>query len=205
MAAIATNPVRQRFEEAVATMSARDRRLLVGLVIFVMTAMLGGTWWFARTLLGDVRSRIDDREHTLSLLEGLADDEKSNAAQVQRIEEELRRNAGQDLPAFVEKSAEKVGIKANLQSQREKEVSTRGNLEEKTYAVELQKVPVQGLTDFLYEIESGGYPLRVRSMKTKTVTVSGAKVLNVTLEISAFRLVEEAAAEAPAGEEVKEP
>jgi type II secretory pathway component PulM len=187
---------RERFAESVATMSSRDRRLFVGLVAFVMVALLGGTWWITRGMLADMRSRVADREQTLATVQDLASQQKSAAAQVSAIEDELRKNAGQDLPAIMEKVAAGTGISSNLAGVREKEITNQGTLEEKTYNVDLNKITTQQLTDFLYEAETGGYPLRVRSMKTKTVTSAGVKVLNVSLEVSAFRLLEEAAAAA---------
>ena len=203
MASIATmNPLRERFNGVVASLSERDRRLLMGLIAFVMIATLGFGWWTARGLLGDAKGRVADREETLALVKGLGSDQGTAAAQVKAIEEELRKNAGQDLPAFMEKTASKIGISSSLAAVREKETSTEGTLEEKTYNVELSKMNVQQLTDFLYEVETGGYPLRIRSMKTKTVTTQGVKMLNISLEVSAFRLVEDAAL-APVEEENK--
>jgi type II secretory pathway component PulM len=200
MAAISTvmDPMRARFGELVASMSARDRTLFLGLVAFLVIVLGGGAWWLGRSFLGNLTSRITQREETVALLTGLASDQDEAAAQVKIIEDELRQSAGQDLPSFIEKGAEKVGIAANLQGVREKQVSTEGTLEEKTYTVEVSKISLQQLTDFLYEVETGGYPLKVRTMKTKTMTAAGVKVLNVTMEVSAFRLLE---AETPAPEE----
>lgn len=186
--------LRERLAQAVATMSGRDRRLLIGLSAFLLVVVLGGTWWIGRQVLADVRGRVSDREETLALVQGLAADQAAAAAEIASIEDELRRNAGQDLPAIMEKAAAKTGISTNLSAVREKEVTTTGTLEEKSYNVDLTKLSLQQLTDFLYEIETGGYPLRVRSMKTKTVTVTGVKALNVSLEVSAYRLIETAAA-----------
>ena len=55
-------PVRERFAELVATMSPRDRRLFVGLIVFVLVVLFGGAWWVGRSVLADVRSRVDQRE-----------------------------------------------------------------------------------------------------------------------------------------------
>ncbi|MDP2314461.1 MAG: type II secretion system protein GspM [Pseudomonadota bacterium] len=186
-------PMRERFAQLVATMSPRDRTLFVGLVVFAVVALLGGAWWVSRSILGDVRSRVEQREETLALLSALAADQAEAAAQVETIEAELRKSDGQDLPSFIEKSAEKVGIATNLQGVREKQVVTEGSLEEKTYSVEVSKILLPQLTDFLYAIETGGYPLRVRSMKTKSVTTQGVKMLTVSMEISAFRLLDSSA------------
>ncbi len=183
-------PMRERFAELVATMSPRDRTLFVGLAIFVLLALLGGAWWVGRSVLADARSRVEQREETLALLNGLAADQTAAAAQVATIETELRKSNGQDLPSFIEKTAETVGIASNLQGVREKQIVTEGSLEEKTYSVEVTRILLPQLTQFLHALETGGYPLRVRSMKTKVVTTQGVKMLTVSMEISAFRLLD---------------
>lgn len=184
-------PVRARFSELVASMSPRDRTLAIGLVVFVVLSLLGGGYWLGRSILGDVRSRVEQRESTLALIKGLAADQAEATEQVATIEAELRKSSGQDLPSFMEKAAAKVGISTNLQGVREKQVVTEGSLEEKTYTVEVSKITLDQLTEFLYEVETGGYPLRVRTMKTKATTVAGAKLLNLSLEVSAFRLLDD--------------
>ena len=192
-------PLRERFSELVATMSPRDRRLFVGLIVFAVVTVLGGAWWISSSILEDAQSRVAQREETLGLLQGLAADQAEALAQVETIEAELRKSEGQDLPSFIEKAADKVGIASNLQGVREKQVVTEGSLEEKTYTVELSKIQLAQLTDFLYQVETGGYPLRVRTMKTKVVTAAGVKTLTVSLEISAFRLTDGGGASAIQG------
>jgi len=203
MAVTILEPVRGRFAELVATMSSRDRALFLGLTVFVVLVLLGGGWWLGRTLVGDVESRVASREETLALLRGLAAENAAAAEQVESIEAELRKNAGEDLPSFIEKKAGEVGIAANLQGVREKQIITEGTLEERTYSVEVTKITLQQLTGFLYAIETDGYPLRARSTKVKSVTQQGVKLLNVSMEISAFKLTDEGAAAAAPEEEAK--
>lgn len=184
--------LRARFGETVGGMSARDRNLFVGLIIAGYLVMVGGTFWLLRGVAGDARSRVASREETLALVQALASDQAEAADSVASIENELKRNATVDLPSFIEKSAQSVGISANLSGVREKATTATGTLEEKTYGVELVKLSLAQLVDFLHEVETSKYPLKVRSLKAKTQTSAGVKVLNVTLEMSAFRLLESA-------------
>jgi len=181
---------RGRFGDLVATMTPRDRRLFVGLVVFVNVVVVGGLFWFGRGVLTDLESKVGDREQTLALVSALAADQSSGAEEARRIEDELRRNGTQDLPSFIEKAAQQVGVSSQLQGVREKGTTTVGTLEEKTYGVELSRLSLQQLVDFLHEVEASRYPLRIRSTKVKTLTTAGVKALNVTLEVSAFRLVD---------------
>lgn len=187
--------IKERFSQLVATMSPRDRWLFMGLVLTVYGAVLGGLWYFGHGFLSDVRSRIDSEQQTLAALSGMASDQAEAATEVAKIETELKKHAGTDLSTFVEKAAQKIGISTSLQV-RERETSADGNLESKTFSVEVQKISLQQVKDFLYELESTGYPLKVTGARFKTSTLAGVKVLNVSLDVTAFRLLE-IAAEAP--------
>jgi hypothetical protein len=192
MSALLDN-LKARFGALVQTMSERDRRLFVGLVVCGAVLAVGGIVWITRTSLADANSRVEERKASLAQVEELAAQQTASSAEAARIEEELKRRSGEDLPAFMEKAAQRAGVNANLAAVREKEVSTQGNLEEKRYGVEINKITTAQLAGMLHAVETDGYPLRVRAMKTRTVAVAGQKLLNVTLEVSAFRLVADAA------------
>lgn len=165
--------------------------MVVALLVFV----LGGGTWYARKTLTDLQSRISDKQAKLALIKGLEGDQAQAARQEKLIEDKLRQSAGQDLPSFIERAAQRAQISGNLQSVREKNVSTDGNLEEKMFQVEVGKITLDQLTMFLYEVETGGYPLKIRSSKTKVANGNGQKVLNLSLEVAAYRLVEDGSGE----------
>lgn len=187
-------PLRQRFDALVATLSPRDRRLLMGMVFLWYFAMVGVVWWIASGRVDAARLEVADREQSVKNLMSAASGYAETADQVGKIEEALKNGGSQDLSVFMEKAAEKVGITASLQV-RPKEERTEGDLIEKMYSVEMSRITLQNLVDFLHAIETEGYPMKIRSMKTKTVTASGTKVLNVSLEVASYRY-----AETPAGE-----
>lgn len=183
-------PLRGRFEEVIGNLSPRDRTLLGVMVMAMIVFVLGGGIWYGQRSLADLHSRIDDKEAKLTLLKSMKMDQDNAQEQIRAIEERLRASAGQDLPAFIERAAQKVNVATSLQV-REKGVSVDGNLEEKTYQVEVNRINLQQLNDLLHEVETGGYPLKIRSSKVRATAANGQKVLNVTLEVAAFKLVEE--------------
>ncbi len=183
-------PVRSRFSALVADMSPRDRSLFLGLVIAAYLGALGVAAWGGKSLLSDVQSRIATKQTALTRLEAMQAEYAQNSAKVAEIEETLRTNANQDLPSYVEKAAQKVGVGTNLKAVREKGVATQGNLEEKSYTVEIDKVTLTQMTDFLFEIETNGFPMRIRTSRVKTSGAAGARLLSATFEISAYRLTD---------------
>lgn len=189
-------PVRARFHGLVADMSPRDRNLFLGLVVCAYVGLLVAAGWGSKGLLDDLQSRIALRQSAITRLEGLEATYVANEGKVAEIEDTLRKNATEDLPSYVEKAAQKYGLTPNLKAVREKGTHTEGNLEEKTYTVELDKVTLTQLTDFLFEVETNSFPLRIRTSRLKATGAPGARVLSATFEVSSFRL-DEAAAPAP--------
>lgn len=183
-------PVRTRFAGLVADMSPRDRNLFLGLIVSAGLAVLGGAAWGGKSLLADLNSRIATKQAALAQLEEMEAEYAANAAKVVEIEATLRQNANQDLPSYVEKAAAKHGLTSNLKAVREKGVSNQGTLEVKSYTVELDKVSLGQLTDFLFEVETNGFPMRIRSSRMKASGAAGTRVLSATFEANAYSLNE---------------
>lgn len=185
-------PVRTRFGGLVADMSPRDRSLFLGLVVCAYLGVLGVAAWGGKAVLSDVQSRITTKQAALVRLEDMESEYVANSAKVEDIEDTLRKNAKQEFAAYAEKSAQKHGLTTNLKAVREKGASTQGNLEEKTFTVELEKVTLAQLVDFLYEVEANGYPLKIRSSRIKASGAPGARLLTATFEVSAYKLTDDA-------------
>ena len=60
----------------------------------------------------------------------------------------------------------------------------------KSYTVELDKVSLGQLTDFLFEVETNGFPMRIRSSRMKASGAAGTRVLSATFEANAYSLNE---------------
>lgn len=200
MAVKVLEPVKTRFGALVADMSPRDRRMFLGLIVAAYVGALGFSLWLGGSLVADARSRVDARETALGRLRLLEAQYVADAAQVEEIENILRQNANQDFQAYVEKAAQKTGVTQNLRAVREKGMTQEGTLQVKTYAVDIDKVSLQQLTDFLYEVEAGGYPLRIDQSRIKTSGSAGTRLMNASLEVSAYRLEEEAPVAPQGGE-----
>lgn len=187
-------PLRGRFGSLVGEMSARDRTLFLGLVLFVYLAALGLAGWAGSGLLGDLQSRIAIKADALSRLETIEGEFVANTAKVTEIEATLRTTASQDLASFIEKAAQLHNLTPNLKAVREKGVSTTGNLVETSYGVELDKVTLSQLTSFLAEVEGGTYPLKIRTARLKTNGAPGTRLLTASFEVAAYKLDESATA-----------
>jgi hypothetical protein len=157
----------------------------------VILGLLAGGFWWGQSTLDDLRSRVAARTDLLARLEAMARDYAGARSKAADIEAAIARHAGTDLSAFLEQAASRTGIRENLDAVREKSTTSEGDLEDKRYTVTLSRLQLPDLANFLYEAESAGYPLKVRTAKIRTLTQKDEKLLNLTLEVSAFRLIEE--------------
>lgn len=190
--------VRDRAQDALADMSPRDRGLLLGLVLLGAIGLAsGGAWWMHGTL-GDLESRVETRSDTLHLLKVMASEHEVAIGQSDEIKAKLKEHSDTDMSSFLEQAAKNSGVADRLNQVREKSVTTNGVLEEKLYAVALSQLTTDEMSTFLFEVETSGYPLQIRTFKVKSRKRKGEKTLNLDMDIAAFRVVEE---EADAGEE----
>lgn len=180
-----------RTEEVLTDLSPRDQQLLVGLFCgAALILVLGLTWWMS-SRLDQLGERLVGRQDTLRMVSTLAEEQSMAVDRADDIEEELARHSNTNLSAFLEQAANRAGIEDMLDSVRESSSTSDGVLVDKLYSVELSKIDTAALANFLYEVETAGYPLKIRSAKVKVSTRSGEKQLRVSMDISAFSLVED--------------
>ena len=180
-----------KVQDLLASLAPRDRTLLVGLFTAgTLAIVLGGGWWMSSSLAG-LRSRVADRAETLRLMQLMAADHASALEEATAIEEEVRKHAGTELPAYLEQAATRSGVTDRLNNVQDKGiVAAEGALQETRYSVSLSDLTTDELANFLYEVESNGFPLKIRNTKVRARTRREERTLTVDMDISAFRLLE---------------
>ncbi len=178
----------ERVQDQLAAMSDRDRKLLLGLVVVALLAIVGGGIWFMGNKLDNLESKVADRRETLRKIGLYASDYAESQAEAEVIAQRIAEHEGTDLSAFLEQVGQKTNVGDRLDSVRQKSTNDDGDLIESVYAVKLSKLLQDELASFLYEVESAGYPLRIRTITVKSRKRGGEITLNVDLDISAFRL-----------------
>lgn len=181
-------PVVEKIQDQLAGMSERDRRLALGLAVFVVVALVGGGIWWMKSSLDALDAKVADRRETLHRVQLLAAEYESSKAQAEEISARIGEHADTDLSAFLEQVAQKANVGDRLDSVRQKTSTDDGDLVETVYAVKLSRLLQDELAGFLYEMETAGYPLRVRTMTVKARKRSGSVELNVDLDVSSYKL-----------------
>jgi len=139
------------------------------------------------------RQEIERVSKSVELIQVLKAEQESLESEVEQIEASLAKNATTDLSAFLEQSATKSGFnpkEKNMQV-REKSTSKDGRLQEKVFSVSLSNLTTEEFAKFLFQTETSGYPLQIQTSTVKTRKRSDGVSLNLSLDIAAYKLVEE--------------
>jgi hypothetical protein len=172
-------------ERQLESMTRRDRALLTGLFMFFGLVLLLGVLWL---LNGSLRSRaaeVQDRKDELALLQAQWEVVSEAKATLDAAEARLEEYKGKKFPPFVEQVAgdTKVGDKLTVKELGHENV---GNIKQTTFRVEIRTAPLEAGYDFLYELETRGFPLRVSEARLKKVSLKGETAMDVTLEVLVF-------------------
>jgi type II secretory pathway component PulM len=180
--------LRGAVEAQLESMTPRDRKLLTGLIAFVCLVAVLITAFSLRSSLADRAARVRASKDNLELIQMMADEYTVAAATIEKAEARLAQYENQPTSSFIEKTARDTGVQEQLTAVNEQGSEVTGTLRATSYRVELKKVSLQAATEFIHALETSGYPLSVELARFKTVTVSGDRQLDVTLELKSFQV-----------------
>ncbi|MEC8191224.1 MAG: hypothetical protein VX944_11800 [Myxococcota bacterium] len=189
------NRMALRIQDSTAGLSSRDRKLLGFLVAFAFASIVGGGFYLLSNSVNSVRSQVEYRQETLRTAQMMAAEFQSNQETTAAIRLKLAEHQGANLSAFLEKAAQTVGIADRLDSVKESATSPNGELQEKLYSASLSKLSLEDATNFLYEIETSGFPLVIRNAKFKTRKRNDEREIKLTLDIASYALIDAAGGE----------
>ena len=178
------NTIALRVQDTLSGLSERDRKLLLGLLGGALLAVIVGGFYAMNSALAGIQSQVDYRQDALMRAQLMAAEFQANEATAAQISEEHK---GANLRAFLEKTAQSVGIADNLDSVKATSTSVNGDLEETLYAAQLSKLSLEAATNFLYEIETSGFPLVIQSARFKSRRSKGERRIKLSLDIATYK------------------
>jgi len=180
-----------RFEAMLGGMTARDRKLFIGMAgaIAILLFVLVGVM-MSRSLSA-LRVDISESEQQVVQASDIRNQYEADLARTVELEEALREHENSDLSAFLETAATSADVRDRLNSVRETSVTTLDGLEQRNYTVNLSSMTLSQMLNFLYEAEAGSYPLSIESANIRTSRRGEEKQMTVKLDVASFHLVEE--------------
>jgi hypothetical protein len=182
---------REKIQDILAGMSPRDRILSLGLVIISILIIIVASVIMMSRSLSSLESTVESKKQDIRNIALMKADRAETLARSAEVEKKLEQFASTDLSAFLEQSARKVSIQDKLNFVRETASTTDGVLTEKRFSVSLSNLSQEEIAKFLFGVETSGYPLKIRSCNIKTRKKKGEITLEMTLDIAAYKLVEE--------------
>lgn len=192
MDAQVSNGLFVRLERQLESMSSRDKRLLMGLMVLLTVVFLGGTTFTLRGWLGDRAEEVAEKKEMLQQVQTLGIEYNMAMAEVSRNEVKLKAHQNKPVSAYVEEIAGNLGILDNLKS-----VNARGTPEvsagvrQTMYSVEIQRTEsLEALICFLHELETSGFPARVETAKFNYRQVREVSQYTLNLDLVVYSLAE---------------
>jgi hypothetical protein len=165
------------------SLSPRDRRLLVGLVLVFVALMTFGYWWLLSGLQEDRASRVRSAKEVYAAISEDAKRLEVANRQFQSQEGRLREAASRPVTAWVEELAKTHTLDQQLAKVTQTGAEAIGDLTQTKYTIELKKAPQELVYRFLYDLESSDFPASVDSAKFKVSLVKSDKMLDATFDI----------------------
>ena len=171
-------------------LSARDRKLFMGLLVGVGLFVVVVTSWWLRSSLDSAAADVIVAKQDLQTAYALQVEHQRAAAEVAKQEERLRAAPPQRLGTYIESLASKHGVGKELRGVKEESTSENSGIKVTTYQVEFRKVSLEPLLNVLKEMEDSKYPLRVEDASFKTVYFKQEQLIDLTLEVVVYSLAE---------------
>lgn len=174
------------------TLSSRDRKLLVGLVLCVVVFATLGFWWLLKGVLDDKASRVRTAKETYARVQQLEREFLDADARFSAQKGRLEQYADKPVSAYIEDLAQKHELNEALTAVKQNASEQVGQIMQTRYSIELRKAPQEQLYRFLYEIETGGFPARVEQANFRAIAgrKDALKTMDLTLDVVVLSLAE---------------
>ncbi len=181
--------IKEKVRDSLASMTPRDRTLLLGVTIFLtLVGLISSSVFILGTLKG-LKEEIALTKSNISSLKQAQQNLETAKENLQGLEEKISKYKTTDLSAFLSKSAQNAGIKEKVIDRvREKNSVNMGDLLQKSYSVPLKELTLSQFSDFLFEIETAEYPFEIQTCSIRTRKRKGELKLRVELDILAYQL-----------------
>ena len=185
-----TTRIREKTRDSLASMTPRDRMLLMGTGLFLLLFIMVASVFFASQSLRDLKTQIKDTKSAYEKLEQEQGELENLRVSVVEYQEKIAKHRDTDLSAFLSKSSQKAGISDKILDRvREKNSSKSDFFTQKSYSVPLKEVSLSDFTSFLYEIETAGYPFEIQQCSIRTRKRGEEQKLRIELDIITYELI----------------
>jgi hypothetical protein len=145
----------------------------------------------------EMKAKIEARKATLASIQGQLASHRTAQAEVEGLQQRLLNHSGSSLASFIERTSKTVSVDDRLTGVSSRQSSRDGDIETSRYAMTLKSLTLEELGDFLFEVETADYPVRIDSIKITRSKKEDVMLLSPSIELSAFSIIASTNGSAP--------
>ena len=171
-------------------LSSREKIMLLAMFSTISFLVLSGTTWYVSSTLGEMEEIADDSQQKLIKIVQSRETYTANKAKMERMTAKLKNiERNFQLFKFLEDKAKEDGITLTDLKDRGVTGTTRDKeIREHIVEVNLQKISLNTLAKFLYQIESSPYLLKIRKLRVRATSKDEEPTLNVSFSVATYKV-----------------
>lgn len=131
--------------------------------------------------------KIKAKESNLTELNSLKNEYKERQSETRRMERQIKKSAKNlTLPSLLENLAKATNLKEKMTGLKANETIKSKTYIENSVEISLKGIALDELMEFIYNLETLPYMIKVKGFKIKTTYGKAPKKINLTLRVSLF-------------------
>lgn len=143
---------------------------------------------FISSALSSRYADIEDKEKKLNDIIAQKDRYRE-AEQAQKVFEQRLKSNNVNLFSFVEEISRRLQVDISDMNERETPVQKGDKIREQTLELNILKIPMDRLVDFMTEIEKSQYLVKIKKIKINTRYEKENRLLNVNMIVATYKPV----------------
>lgn len=169
-------------------LSQKEKLFVVVFLSAIIALILATLIIVVSSSLSNRYMEIEEKEKKLR--EIIAQKDKyREAEQAQKNFEQRLKNNNVNLFSFVEEISRKLQVDISDMNERESPVQKGDKVREQTLELNISKIPMDRLVDFMKEIEKGQYLVKIKKLKINTRYEKENRTLNVNMVVATYKPV----------------
>ncbi|MGC8926318.1 MAG: type II secretion system protein GspM [Myxococcota bacterium] len=170
------------------SLSGKEKTFVVIFSSSLFAVMVAFIIIFISSTINSRYTEIEEKEKKLrEIIENK--DKYREAEQAQKVFEQRLKGNNVNLFSFVEEISRRLQIDISDMNERESPVQKGDKIKEQTLELNISKIPMDRLVDFMKEIEKGQYLVKIKKLKINTRYEKENRTLNVNMIVATYKSV----------------
>ena len=169
-------------------LSQKEKVFVVIFLSLIVALIIAVSVIFISSALNSRYADIEDKEKKLSDIIAQKDKYRE-AEQAQKTFEQRLKSNNVNLFSFVEEISRRLQVDISDMNERESPVQKGDKIKEQTLELNISKIPMDRLVDFMKEIEKSQYIVKIKKLKINTRYEKESRSLNVNMIVATYKPV----------------